>query len=440
MNPLLKFILVLALSCVGAMGKAWADSQSFSLPSIQLLARGGSENQVLDGVNVDPPLVKKKLSVTDLQDDSWRSSLPIQLQKRRGALHRFILPTGHKRIINDIVEDMFCEVYVLGTAHVSKDSCEDVKLLMNHVKPDVLFVELCNQRIAILDDNSELLEKIGVNATSSIESVKDVSISQLCKDVMEHNPGMSKAAALSSALLTKIQGDYASKLNVTIGGEFKAAFRIANEQQKHFMDMLQNFDRAVDTEEYDILLDKLRSMNGCVTVLGDRPVRLTLCRAWEALSFFGKIKLVFGLVWSSFRQPNVDELKEWIESIINDPTNDILTKSIEELSVQFPAIKKTIIEERDIYMGCKILQTAEIMGRGSLQDGMIRKIVCIVGAGHCPGISRKLSNVIENGATVSSVLEQEIRSVVETKSHKVDEDPNMKNLLSEVTSMEFVLP
>ena len=49
-------------------------------------------------------------------------------------------------------EDIFCEVYLLGTAHVSKDSCEDVKTLMESIKPDVLFVELCNQRIGILED------------------------------------------------------------------------------------------------------------------------------------------------------------------------------------------------------------------------------------------------------------------------------------------------
>ena len=36
------------------------------------------------------------------------------------------------------------------------------------------------------------------------------------------------------------------------------------------------------------------------------------------------------------RRPNEKELKEWIESIMNDPNNDILSKSTEELSRHFP--------------------------------------------------------------------------------------------------------
>lgn len=437
--------LVLFFSCYGFVKgnhDRWTISPTFSKV---LRVRGGLQEEI-SHVETNNPTKQSKEEEQEhsnlfslKNDETWRSQLPPQLQQRRGALHRFLLPTGHKRMVNNFVEEIVCEVYILGTAHVSKDSCEDVKLLMDHVKPDVLFVELCNQRIAILDDGVEPHEETtttsSVNATS-VSSAKDVSVGKLCKDVMEHNPGMSKAAALSSALLTKIQGDYASKLGVTIGGEFKAAFRLANEQQKQFNAMIRKLEQTPYGIEYEKMLEQVREFNGCVTVLGDRPVRLTLVRAWEALSFFGKIKLILGLVWSSFKQPNVEELKEWIESIINDPTNDILTKSIEELSIHFPAIKKTIIEERDVYMGCKILQTAEIMGRGALQDGMTRKIVCIVGAGHCPGISSKLRNATETGVVLSARIEQEIKEVIETRSHRVDKDPNMKSLLSEVTSME----
>jgi pheromone shutdown protein TraB len=438
LRHLLCLLLLISLqNLVKGNHNRWKIASTFSKG---LRVRGGLQEEILlhsETNNTDHSKEKEHSKSLNLNDESWRIHLPHQLQQRRGALHRFLLPTGHKRIVNNLVEEIFCEVYILGTAHVSKDSCEDVKLLMDHVKPDVLFVELCNQRIAILDDSVEQNEEMNANATIA-DSGKDVSVSKLCKDVMEHNPGMSKAAALSSALLTKIQGDYASKLGVTIGGEFKAAFRLANEQQKQFNDMIRMLEETPYGIEYETMLEQVRKTNGCVTVLGDRPVRLTLVRAWEALSFFGKIKLIFGLIWSSFKQPNVEELKEWIESIINDPTNDILTKSIEELSIHFPAIKKTIIEERDVYMGCKILQTAEIMGRGALQDGMTRKIVCIVGAGHCPGISSKLRNITETGVMLSARIEQEIKEVIETRSHQVDKDPNMKSLISEVTSMESV--
>ena len=440
---MLKLILLFSLY-VFVIGNhdRWFLPPAFS--KVLRLRGGLQEEEIIarpETNKTEQPEVEHSKLLSVQNDETWRSQLPPRLQQRRGALHRFLLPTGHKRMVNSFVEEIVCEVYILGTAHVSKDSCEDVKLLMEHVKPDVLFVELCNQRIAILDDSVELEPHGDMtdNANTTIaESGKDVSVSKLCKDVMEHNPGMSKAAALSSALLTKIQGDYASKLGVTIGGEFKAAFRLANEQQKQFNAMVSALEQTPYGIEYEKMLEQVRASNGCVTVLGDRPVRLTLVRAWEALSFFGKIKLIIGLIWSSLKQPNVEELKEWIESIINDPSNDILTKSIEELSIHFPAIKKTIIEERDVYMGCKILQTAEIMGRGALQDGATRKIVCIVGAGHCPGISSKLRNITDAGVVLSARIEQEIKEVIETRSHRVDKDPNMKSLLSEVTSMESV--
>jgi pheromone shutdown protein TraB len=181
---------------------------------------------------------------------------------------------------------------------------------------------------------------------------------------------------------------------------------------------------------------KARASNGCSVVLGDRPVRLTLLRAWEALNFFGKIKLVVALAWSSLRQPSEEELKEWIESIMNDPSNDILSKSVEELGRHFPAIKKTIIEERDVYMSCKIVQTARIMGEGSSQDGFPRKLVCIVGAGHCLGMSSLLRGEIEQQGSLDA--EGELRKVVETKKHRVDNDADMKMLIADVVSMEAV--
>ena len=120
--------------------------------------------------------------------------------------------------------------------------------------------------------------------------------------------------------------------------------------------------------------------NGCYVILGDRPVRLTLVRAWESLSFFSKIKLILCLAWSSIKQPSAKELQEWIESIMNDPNNDVLSKSIEELSQHFPTISETIIKERDRYMAAKLVQTSRLLGALTSEDGKERTIgmICLV--------------------------------------------------------------
>jgi pheromone shutdown protein TraB len=39
-------------------------------------------------------------------------------------------------------------VYVLGMSHVSRASCEDIEALIRLVRPDVVAVELCKDRVS----------------------------------------------------------------------------------------------------------------------------------------------------------------------------------------------------------------------------------------------------------------------------------------------------
>ncbi|CAI9099367.1 OLC1v1036174C1 [Oldenlandia corymbosa var. corymbosa] len=43
-----------------------------------------------------------------------------------------------------------CDVYLVGTAHVSTESCEEVQTVISFLKPQVVFIELCSSRITIL--------------------------------------------------------------------------------------------------------------------------------------------------------------------------------------------------------------------------------------------------------------------------------------------------
>jgi hypothetical protein len=131
-----SIIALFALSIGSTLASRFLPSSVFTKKVYQL-SRGGSSETA----------ISSQSPIVELDDNIWRNELPEQLQKRRGALFKFLIPTGV-----DSPNGNMCEVYVLGTAHVSKDSCEDVKLLMEHVRPDVLFIELCNQRINILED------------------------------------------------------------------------------------------------------------------------------------------------------------------------------------------------------------------------------------------------------------------------------------------------
>ena len=64
-------------------------------------------------------------STNDAQtsQDEWRSSLPSELRNNKGApLHRIEMYGG-------------VVLYLLGSSHISRTSCDDVRLLMQHIRP-----------------------------------------------------------------------------------------------------------------------------------------------------------------------------------------------------------------------------------------------------------------------------------------------------------------
>jgi hypothetical protein len=217
---------------------------------------------------------------TVIEGEDWRKTLPKGLRNEKGApLHRMEIDDG---VI----------LYLLGSSHVSRDSCDDAKLLMQHVRPDALFVELCSQRVGLLLDpptpseNEQQLQQQNVNVDKSLVSK-------------------------GSLLYTKIQSDYATKLNVTIGGEFRESFQAALSQQQQFWSSQRRspwgiYDQYLEKQPTSSNEDDLhpRGNRPCAIILGDRPVRITLVRAWESLRVFGKLKLMIALLWSSIKQPS----------------------------------------------------------------------------------------------------------------------------------------
>ena len=355
-----------------------------------------------------------------IDEEAWREQLPHQLQQRRGTLHRLLVPmpnaSSSGQTTNDVVE-----IYLLGTSHVSKDSCDDARLLVEHICPDVLFIELCHQRLALLADDP---------ADPSHELERDGSDEQVTGELQKQPKAekQSRGMSWSAGMLTRIQQDYATKLGVKIGGEFREAYGAAARQQKAF-------EEEMNRHRFGLVDPAIASSVGPITViLGDRPVRLTILRAWESLRLFGKAKLCLGLLWSSLRPPSEKELKEWMDKIMNDPTNDLLTDSIAELSKHFPQIGRTIIDERDDYMVCKLKQTVNLLGNAP-SVGRRRRIVAVVGAGHCPGILQRLKDTSDTTNTEEKI-QALIQGLIETKKWKV-EDPHIRSLVTDVTQLQI---
>jgi pheromone shutdown protein TraB len=288
---------------------------------------------------------------------------------------------------------------LLGTAHVSTDSSRDVRLLLEAVQPDIIFLELCDQRIPMLVVSPPTpVSKNDITASRQAEKVgfwqrlrrkgrkskeSEMALNEECSNNEDSNrnnnpPSRKSMYSVAASLLTNMQQDYAESLGVELGGEFRVAY--------------QYWDQTC-TKTYDAAAASTtmtRRRNGRVhMILGDRPLYLTLSRAWESLRFWGKTKLLVGLLLSSFRRPDPKELQEWMQSILLDDSGDLLSKSIAELAQHFPTLEEVIIRERDAYMACKLYQTCRhMLQQGS--DNETYRIVAVVGAGHVQGICQWL--------------------------------------------------
>lgn len=82
--------------------------------------------------------------------------------------HDFPVPTSSASCVmkmNGIDEDgvpFDCTFYLVGTAHVSAQSCNDVAQVIRIVQPDVIFLEICHERQSMLHMKASSLLKVGM--------------------------------------------------------------------------------------------------------------------------------------------------------------------------------------------------------------------------------------------------------------------------------------
>lgn len=188
------------------------------------------------------------------------------------------------------------DVYLLGTAHVSEQSVEDVKAAVLEIEPDTICVELCPSRYEVMVKQ---------------EAWQNMDIYQVVKE--------NKALFLLAQLgLSTFYRKIGQKLGVKPGAE-----------------MLEGVNQAEKT--------------GASLVLADRDVNITLKRIWSALSIWSKLKFLTQLAVSMIFQSNIQ--KEDIEKL---KSKDELQLVMDEFSKSFPQVQKTLVDERDQFLAHKI--------------------------------------------------------------------------------------
>jgi pheromone shutdown-related protein TraB len=188
------------------------------------------------------------------------------------------------------------DIYLVGTAHVSKESVEDVRMTIEALKPDTVAVELCESRFKALTqrDNWENL-----NIFKVIKEKKAVFL-------------------LAQLIMTSFYRRLGEKLDIQPGAE-----------------MLEGI--------------KLAQKNNANLTLADRNIDITLKRVWGYLGFWSKLNLLARLLAGLFEKEEIDA--ELIEKIKN---SDLLEEMMAEFTEKFPEIKKRLIDERDIYLAQKL--------------------------------------------------------------------------------------
>ena len=141
-------------------------------------------------------------------------------------------------------------------------------------------------------------------------------------------------------------------------------------------------------------------VGGCEVVLGDRDVGTTLRRTWHALSAWERVRFVWAMIAGGFNVPNGDELRRMIEELKDA---DALTEAFKQLGEDFPSLLAPLIHERDAYMVAGLRQIAHRDPIGG-NHRPCRKIVAVVGAGHCAGMEDFLSVPWRHPDDVAAIL------------------------------------
>lgn len=212
------------------------------------------------------------------------------------------------------------EIILIGTAHISKSSAEEVREVIDNSQPDSVCIELCQSRFESMVNRDKW---------------KNTDIFKIVKE-------KKSTLLFVNLVMSSFQKRMAKQLGVEPG-----------------LEMVEGIKAAED--------------NKSQLVLADRDIQTTFMRIWSRVGFWGKIRLFFTMIISILSQEDID--KEELEKL---KSQDMLTMILSEFSQSFPALKETLIDERDRFMAQEI------------RNAPGEKVVAVVGAAHVPGIIEQI--------------------------------------------------
>lgn len=188
------------------------------------------------------------------------------------------------------------ELILIGTAHVSRQSAEQVKEVIETEQPDTVCVELDEQRYKAIVEGNQW---------------KEMDIFKVIKE-------KKATLLLMNLLISSFQKRAAKQFGIKPGQE-----------------MIQGIESAEEA--------------GAEIVLADRNIQITFARIWQGIGLWGKTKLMMAVTQSIFTKEEITE-----EELEQMKSEDMLNSALKEFTKAFPKLKKPLIDERDQYLSQKI--------------------------------------------------------------------------------------
>lgn len=210
------------------------------------------------------------------------------------------------------------DIYLVGTAHVSQRSVDDVGRVVSELSPDSVCVELDATRHQALVDPKRW---------------RNLDIFEVIRE-------RRVLFLLSSLVLSSYQRRLGSKLGVRPGAEMLAA--------------IEHAERV-----------------GARLVLADRDIQATLKRTWAALSLWDSVQLIGTLIGALFAKGEITEAQ--VEALKD---RDTVNELVREFAEMMPRLQRPLIDERDRFLMSSIREApgacvVAVVGAGHVA-GMVR--------------------------------------------------------------------
>lgn len=206
-------------------------------------------------------------------------------------------------------------ITLVGTAHVSKESVDEVRETLRRVKPAIVAVELDHNR------KSALVDKKRFEATPITDMLRSGRSSFI----------------LAQSMLASYQRRMGQKHGVEPGAEMLAAIQEAEAM-------------------------------GAEVALADRDIGITLRRAYAKMGFREKVRLSWEMMKSMLGVEDEGEVD--VDEILQE---DVLTSMMAELAVMAPTVADVLVSERDAFLASNIHEAAKrgtvvaVLGAGHLK-------------------------------------------------------------------------